>query len=98
MESFYGVMPIKPYTFRGKQDYVYYLYSDNYDLLYIGVTYNLRKRLMTHWRNFNGLFVYYFVTPVKDRETALRLESEQIQKFNPPYNKLKTYDYFNGGI
>tara|TARA_R110002074_G_scaffold373940_1_gene550219 strand:+ start:83 stop:529 length:447 start_codon:yes stop_codon:yes gene_type:complete len=84
---------------------VYYLINKN-EIVYIGCTFNLSKRLGEHssWLPFNlrskkdnkyGLckkqFTHYFYIPYNNQKKARLLESAEIKKHKPKYNNHSDY-------
>ena len=70
---------------------IYYLFTKSKDLIYIGKSTNIRNRLKTHDRlntkNFKNKFFYFNFLQINDEITALLLESKEIKKHNPLFNK-----------
>jgi predicted GIY-YIG superfamily endonuclease len=87
-----GNLPIAPYSplsFTTKH-YVYFLLSKECELLYIGVTSNVRQRLMNHYRNSkkNNLgFYFYELERFDDRKSAETFEAQLIIKHRPKLNE-----------
>jgi DNA polymerase-3 subunit epsilon len=76
---------------------VYYLYDEDGDVLYIGKSTNIRRRVLTHLGNPKAkraielkqktADVSYFVTG--SELVALLKESEEIKRFKPMYNRAQ---------
>ena len=81
---------------------IYYLFTKSKDLIYIGKSTDISKRLKTHNRqnfiNFKNKFFYFNFTPVSDEITSLLLESKEIKLHKPLFNKklrrIKNANYF----
>ena len=81
---------------------VYSLFDKNKKLIYIGKSTNISNRLKTHnrlnFKNFRNQFCYFNFTPISDEITALLVESKEIKKNKPLFNKklrrLKNSNYF----
>lgn len=68
--------------------YVYFMYSQNGYLLYVGITNNLRNRLYDHWKTkpWIGEVHRIEVETYKTREEAKSRETEVILGQGPVYN------------
>ena len=101
-------MKIIPYKQHNHIGYcVYFLYDKN-EIVYIGYTFNLGKRLGEHsqWINSrenhrNQLvkkqFTHYSIIPMNDGKKAKELESKLIKKHQPKYNKINYYRWVSTG-
>jgi predicted GIY-YIG superfamily endonuclease len=99
------LIPYKQHTHVGYC--VYFLY-DNDEIVYIGYTFNLGKRLGEHsqWTNTreghrNQLvkkqFTHYSIIPMDNGKKARELESRLIKKYQPKYNKNSYYHWVSTG-
>jgi DNA polymerase-3 subunit epsilon len=76
---------------------VYYFHDDKGDILYIGKSTNLRNRVVSHLNNNNGKRAIEIKGKLKDityvltgsELVALLLESDEIKRFRPLYNRLQ---------
>lgn len=85
---------------------VYYLYDEAQQLIYIGKSINLKKRVIQHLRNTGGkkaLELRQRIARVDVKLTgselvALLLESDEIKKHKPLYNRLQRRSLLNIGL
>lgn len=85
---------------------VYYLYDDDGELIYIGKSKNIRNRVISHLRNEDNHKSFSMRTHIADVDfvetgselIALILESNEIRKNKPRYNKMQRRTMFNWGI
>ena len=101
-------MKLIPYKQHNHIGYcVYFLYNKN-EIVYIGYTFNLGKRLGEHsqWTNsregyrnqlIKKQFTHYSIIPMNDSKKARELESELIKKHQPKYNKNSHYHWVSTG-
>ena len=101
-------MKIIPYKQHNHIGYcVYFLYNNN-EIVYIGYTFNLGKRLGEHsqWINsrenhrnqlLKKQFTHYSIIPMNDGKKAKELESKLIKKHQPKYNKINYYHWVSTG-
>ena len=91
---------------------VYYLIDKN-EIVYIGCTFNLGKRLGEHsqWLPFRQTpytkghryelckkqFTHYSYIPLNDQKKARLLESAEIKKHKPKYNNHSDYQWVSNG-
>jgi predicted GIY-YIG superfamily endonuclease len=86
--------------------YVYYL-IDKKEIVYIGCTFNLNKRLGEHsqWlpinKNYTHLvkkqFTHYSCILLNNEQKARLLESKEIKKYKPKYNNHTDYRWVPTG-
>lgn len=85
---------------------VYYFHDDKGDLLYIGKSNNIKKRVISHFRNKQTKIANRLRNTIRNvsfEETgneliALLLESEEIKKHQPAFNKAQKGTQFNHHI
>jgi DNA polymerase-3 subunit epsilon len=85
---------------------VYYFYDDNHDLIYIGKSNNIKKRVSQHLRNSGSqkaLEIRERIAEVNIIKTgselaALLLESDEIKKHVPIYNRAQRRSIFAYGL
>ena len=85
---------------------VYYLHNQDGSVIYIGKSNNIRKRVITHFSNKanhkaiemrNNIREVSFETTGNEL-IALLLESDEIKKYLPVYNRALRHSSFNFGI
>lgn len=85
---------------------VYYFHDENGKLLYIGKSRDLRSRILSHISNTNGsraLELRTRIAAISYEETgseliALLLESDEIKKNAPPFNRAQRRTLYKYGI
>lgn len=85
---------------------VYYFHNAEGDIIYVGKSNNIRKRILTHFANKQSKKAIELRNTIKDisfEETgneliALLLESEEIKKIQPVFNRQQKRIAFNYGI
>lgn len=85
---------------------VYYLHNIDGSIIYIGKSTNIRKRILTHFANKQtkkALEMRNAICDISFEETgneliALLLESEEIKKHQPLFNRAQRRTIFNYGI
>jgi DNA polymerase-3 subunit epsilon len=85
---------------------VYYFYNTKGDIIYIGKSNNIRKRVMNHFAEKNQSKALKMKNDVCDvtfevtgsELVALLLESDEIKKHKPRYNRAQRNAYFGFGI
>jgi DNA polymerase-3 subunit epsilon len=85
---------------------VYYFHDDKGTVIYIGKSNNIRKRALSHFaekENAKGLSMKTEVCSITWELTgselvALLLESDEIKKHKPRYNRMQRESYFQWGI
>ena len=95
--SISGTLPVPPYSELSSLggDFVYFLYSSNGELLYIGQTGRLRDRLQAHYKNSQRQSLGYdnfTIEKMENRREAWHYEKELILKYKPPHNKLAGFE------
>ncbi len=85
---------------------VYYLFDHQQQIIYIGKSVNIRSRVAQHLRNTGGKKVLEMRQKIADVSfeitgselVALLLESDEIKKFKPVYNRLQRRSLFQYGL
>lgn len=85
---------------------VYYFHDENGNILYIGKSRDLRSRILSHISNTNGsraLELRARIAAISYEETgseliALLLESDEIKKNTPPFNRAQRRSLYKYGI
>ncbi|MBL0102711.1 MAG: nucleotide excision repair endonuclease [Bacteroidetes bacterium] len=85
---------------------VYYMHNVAGDVIYVGKSTNIRKRILSHFNNKGtkkGIELRNAIHDISFEETgneliALLLESEEIKKLQPIFNRLQRKTIFNHGI
>ncbi|MFN8165234.1 MAG: exonuclease domain-containing protein [Bacteroidia bacterium] len=85
---------------------VYYMHDDDGNIIYVGKSTNIRKRLLSHFANKQSKKAIELRNAIRDisfEETgneliALLLESDEIKKYQPLFNRLQRKTTFNHGI
>ena len=85
---------------------VYYLHNEDGSLIYIGKSNNIRKRVLTHFANKGNHKAIEMRNAIRDVSfeltgnelIALLLESDEIKKFQPFFNRAQRHSLFNFGI
>ena len=85
---------------------VYYFYNENKDLIYIGKSTKIKKRVISHFTNESSsrsISMKESITDISFTETgselvALLLESDEIKKHKPRFNRAQRRNSFNHGI
>ncbi|HBO74948.1 MAG TPA: DNA polymerase III subunit epsilon, partial [Marinilabiliales bacterium] len=85
---------------------VYYLFDQDQQLIYIGKSVNIRSRVAQHLRNMGGKKVLEMRQRIADVSfeltgselVALLLESDEIKKHKPIYNRLQRRSLFQYGL
>ena len=95
--SIFGSLPIKERAIKSRKDryFVYSLTSGDGELLYIGVSAQLRTRLMAHWRNNEKIYMEFRAKPFDVKIDAYLEESRMIDRYKPKLNKLFGLDHIN---
>jgi predicted GIY-YIG superfamily endonuclease len=101
-------MKLIPYKQHNHIGYCVYFLYDKDEIVYIGYTFNLGKRLGEHsqWSNtregyktqlIKKQFTHYSIIPMNDVKKARKLESSLIKKHKPKYNKNNHYHWVSTG-
>lgn len=69
---------------------VYFLYDADRELLYVGETGDLHKRLVRHRENGQIAFSYFAHLPCDNRAERIKTEAHYLERYQPPYNKEGT--------
>lgn len=85
---------------------VYYFHNSAGDIIYVGKSLNIRKRILSHFANKQSKKAIELRNSIADisfEETgneliALLLESEEIKKIQPVFNRMQRRTVFNYGI
>ncbi len=85
---------------------VYYFYDENYELIYIGKSINIHKRVLQHLNNSKtdkAVRMKSRIVDISYKETgseliALLLESDEIKKYKPVFNRAQRRSFFQYGI
>ncbi len=85
---------------------VYFFYNENKDLIYIGKSKNIKKRVLTHLGNVKTQKAIRMKSEVASVDfyitgselVALLMESAEIKKYKPKYNKAQTKSKLNFGL
>ncbi|HQV99163.1 MAG TPA: exonuclease domain-containing protein [Bacteroidia bacterium] len=85
---------------------VYYFHNEDGTTVYVGKSNNIRKRVLSHFSNKQSKKAIELRNSIKDisfEETgneliALLLESEEIKKIQPVFNRMQKRTTFNYGI
>jgi DNA polymerase III subunit epsilon len=85
---------------------VYFFHDENGNILYIGKSRDLRSRVLSHISNINGsraIELRGSIVGISYEETgseliALLLESDEIKKHMPPYNRAQRRTLYKYGI
>lgn len=85
---------------------VYYFYNSDDELIYIGKSKNIRKRVVSHLMNSNGTKAMSMKNDIHDIDfevtgselVALLKESEEIKQKQPYYNRAQKRTYFQYGL
>ncbi|MEO8087169.1 MAG: exonuclease domain-containing protein [Bacteroidota bacterium] len=85
---------------------VYYLHNERGNIIYIGKSNNIRKRILSHFaekENAKSLSMKMDVHSITYEVTgselvALLLESDEIKKHKPRYNRMQRESHFQWGI
>ncbi len=85
---------------------VYYFFNEKNDIIYVGKSKNIRQRVMSHFssaRSQKALEMAGQVRRVDFEETgselaALLLESEEIKRHQPLFNRRQRRSFFNYGL
>jgi DNA polymerase III subunit epsilon len=85
---------------------VYYFYNEKGDIIYIGKSNNIRKRVLNHFAAKNQNKALKMKADICDvtfeltgsELIALLLESDEIKKHKPRYNRAQRNAYFNFGV
>jgi len=86
----YDFINNKPYfRYESREDHTYVLLNKN-KAIYVGVTCDVRSRIMTHkrYRNFDKVYLFKFEENegFLNRLKAEKLERNLIRNLNPKYN------------
>ncbi len=89
-----------------EQTGVYYFHNERGDIIYIGKSNNIRKRALSHFAekdNAKSLSMKTEICSITYELTgselvALLLESDEIKKHKPVYNRMQRESYFQWGI
>ncbi|MBN1188063.1 MAG: GIY-YIG nuclease family protein [Bacteroidales bacterium] len=85
---------------------VYYFYNDRRELIYVGKSRCIRKRLLSHFSNTKSKRAIEMKAGIADigyeitgsELVALLLESNEIKKHKPLYNRSQRFSIFNYGL
>lgn len=85
---------------------VYYFYNQQHDLIYIGKSNNIRERILQHFSTNNNRRQIEMCNAIADIDVkvtgseliALLIESEEIKKNKPHYNKAQRRTLYNYGL
>ncbi|MCX6292339.1 MAG: exonuclease domain-containing protein [Bacteroidetes bacterium] len=85
---------------------IYYLHNEDGTIIYIGKSNNIRKRVITHFANKGNHKAIEMRNAIRDVSfeltgnelIALLLESDEIKKFQPLFNRALRNTLFNYGI
>lgn len=85
---------------------VYFFYNQHNSLIYVGKSNNIRERVMQHFSSNNNRRQIEMCNAIADIETkitgseliALLIESEEIKKNKPHYNKAQRRTLYNYGL
>jgi DNA polymerase-3 subunit epsilon len=85
---------------------IYYLLNENQEIIYIGKSNNLYKRIMTHLSNNSSRraiqmkesIVYINIEITGSELIALLKESDEIKKFKPLFNRAQRWTTLNYGL
>ena len=85
---------------------VYYLHNEDGSVIYIGKSKNIRKRVITHFANKGNHKAIEMRNAIRDvtfemtgnELIALLLESDEIKKYLPVFNRALRHSLFNYGI
>ena len=85
---------------------VYFFYNENKDLIYIGKSKNIKKRVLTHLGNVKAQKAIRMKSEVASVDfyitgselVALLMESAEIKMYKPKYNKAQTKSKLNFGF
>jgi len=85
---------------------VYYLHNEDGTIIYIGKSNNIRQRVITHFANKGNNKAIEMRNAIRDvtfeltgsELIALLLESDEIKKYLPLYNRAQRRSLFNYGI
>ena len=89
-----GLLPVPPHSYLSYLQgfYAYFIYGENGELLYVGVTRHPRKRLQNHWhrarRQRLEVFYSYELFQLSSQQEAWDFESEKILELKPKFNKI----------
>lgn len=85
---------------------IYYFYNENKDLIYVGKSKNIRKRVYSHFGNNKSKRAIEMKSGIADISytitgselVALLMESNEIKKHKPLYNRSQRFSVFNYGL
>ncbi len=85
---------------------VYYLHNIDGSIIYIGKSNNIRKRILSHFSNKQTRKAIELRNAIRDISfestgselIALLLESDEIKKMQPVFNRMQRHTFFNYGI
>ncbi len=85
---------------------VYYLLNEKNDIIYIGKSKNIKERIQTHLRNkasrksidMAASVVEFWYEVTGNELIALLLESDEIKKYKPIYNRMQRRTAFSYGL
>lgn len=85
---------------------VYYLHNEDGSIIYIGKSNNIKKRILSHFANKQTKKAIELRNNIRDitfeitgnELVALLLESDEIKRHQPIYNRLQRKTFFNFGI
>ena len=85
---------------------VYYFYNEKAELIYVGKSKNIRKRLLSHFSNTKSKRAIEMKASIADvgfeitgsELVALLLESNEIKNHKPLYNRSQRFSIFNYGL
>jgi hypothetical protein len=69
---------------------VYFLYGHDRELLYVGETSDLHRRLVRHRENRQIQFAYFAHLPCDSRSDRIKTEAHYLERYQPPHNKEGT--------
>jgi DNA polymerase-3 subunit epsilon len=89
-----------------KEAGVYYFYNKNKDLIYVGKSVNIHDRVLSHMNNNLHKKAVEMRSEIADVDfeltgselIALLLESSEIKKYQPIYNRQQRRTFFNYGL
>jgi DNA polymerase-3 subunit epsilon len=85
---------------------VYYFYDSEGNIIYIGKSLNIRSRVITHFANASSKKALSMANAIHDicyeltgsELVALLLESHEIKKYKPLYNRMNVRSVFSFGV
>lgn len=85
---------------------IYYLLNQNHEIVYIGKSRNIRKRAISHFSSQATKKAIELATAIREVDfqttgselAALLLESDEIKKYQPLYNRRQRRSFYNFGL